>query len=193
MTPFFKVCIAIGFFGGICLSTPSQVRFTPQESAIVLNASVHDKGAQNSAFSDLTKAWRSQPQDLSVSLAYARAVFQTGLAEGDLRWFGSAKAALAPWWQATDLPAEGLFLRGLVKQGFHDFEGGLKDIDSAIAKEPARPEFWSWRFALHLLQADMTAARQDCEEMARLFAKVFTCQSRLKDAQGSNRLINENL
>jgi predicted Zn-dependent protease len=76
---------------------------------------------------------------------------------------------LAPWWLATDLPAEGLFLRGLVKQGFHDFDGGLKDIDSAIAKEPARPEFWSWRFALHLLQADMTAARQDCEEMARLF------------------------
>ena len=171
MTPFFKVCIAIGFFGGICLSTPSQVRFAPQENAIVLNASVHDKGAQNSAFSDLTKAWRSQPQDLSVSLAYARAVFQIGLAEGDLRWFGAAKAAILPWWKKDDLPADALFMRGLVKQGFHDFTGGLADINKAIDLKPNKAEFWSWRFALHLLKTDLVAALQDCESIDRLFGQ----------------------
>ena len=171
MTPFFKVCIAIGFFGGICLSTPSQVRFTPQESAIVLNASVHDKGAQNSAFSDLTKAWRSQPQDLSVSLAYARAVFQIGLAEGDLRWFGAAKAAILPWWKKDDLPADAFFMRGLVRQGFHDFTGGLADINKAIDLNPHKAEFWSWRFALHLLKTDLVAALQDCESIDRLFGQ----------------------
>lgn len=171
MTPFFKVCIAIGFFGGICLSTPSQVRFTPQESAIVLNASVHDKGAQNSAFSDLTKAWRSQPQDLSVSLAYARAVFQIGLAEGDLRWFGAAKAAILPWWKKDDLPADAFFVRGLVRQGFHDFTGGLADINKAIDLNPNKAEFWSWRFALHLLKTDLVAALQDCESIDRLFGQ----------------------
>ena len=171
MTPFFKVCIAIGFFGGICLSTPSQIRFTPQESAIVLNASVHDKGAQNSAFSDLTKAWRSQPQDLSVSLAYARAVFQTGLAEGDLRWFGAAKAAILPWWKKDDLPADAFFMRGLVRQGFHDFTGGLADINKAIDLNPNKAEFWSWRFALHLLKTDLVAALQDCESIDRLFGQ----------------------
>jgi len=171
MTPFFKVCIAIGFFGGICLSTPSQIRFTPQESAIVLNASVHDKGAQNSAFSDLTKAWRSQPQDLSVSLAYARAVFQIGLAEGDLRWFGAAKAAILPWWKKDDLPADAFFMRGLVRQGFHDFTGGLADINKAIDLNPHKAEFWSWRFALHLLKTDLVAALQDCESIDRLFGQ----------------------
>ena len=171
MTPFFKVCIAIGFFGGICLSTPSQVRFMPQESAIVLNASVHDKGAQNSAFSDLTKAWRSQPQDLSVSLAYARAVFQIGLAEGDLRWFGAAKAAILPWWKKDDLPADAFFVRGLVRQGFHDFTGGLADINKAIDLNPNKAEFWSWRFALHLLKTDLVAALQDCESIDRLFGQ----------------------
>jgi Tfp pilus assembly protein PilF len=171
MTPFFKVCIAIGFFVGICLSTQSQVRFAPQESAIVLNASVHDKGAQNSAFSYLTKSWRSQPQDLSVSLAYARAVFQIGLAEGDLRWFGAAKAALLPWWKNDDIPADAFFMRGLVKQGFHDFTGGLSDINKAIDLNPNKAEFWSWRFAMHLLRTDLVAAQQDCESMDRLFGQ----------------------
>jgi hypothetical protein len=109
---------------------------------------------------------------LDVALAYARAVFNLGLREGDLRWFGSARAALAPWWQATDLPAEGHFLRGLVKQGFHDFDAGLKDLERAIALEPRRTEFWSWRFALRLLKADMAGARRDAEEMAGLFGSA---------------------
>jgi Tfp pilus assembly protein PilF len=47
----------------------------------------------------------------------------------------------------------------------------LIDIDRAIALEPRRAEFWSWRFALHLLQADLASARQDSEEMARLLGK----------------------
>lgn len=171
-TFFVRVFTSLSFVtGALSLTGPAaaQERFKPNEAQVVLPSSVHAQGARDGSLRALDKAWRAQPKDLDASLAYARAVFSTGVREGDLRWFGSAKAALAPWWLATDLPAEGLFLRGLVKQGFHDFEGGLKDIDSAIAKEPARPEFWSWRFALHLLQADMSAARQDCEEMARLF------------------------
>ena len=123
MTQLLKICIAFVFSGGICFSTQSQVRFSPKESSIVLSTSVHDKGAQNNTFSELTKAWRSQPQNLSVALSYARAVFQIGLAEGDLRWFGAAKAALLPWWKNDDLPADAFFMRGLVKQGFHDFTG----------------------------------------------------------------------
>ena len=155
----------------LAMASPAtaQERFRPADAAVVLPASVHAQGARAGSLRALDKAWRANPKDLNASLAYARAVFTLGLTEGDLRWFGSAKAALAPWWQATDLPADGYFLRGLVKQGFHDFGAGLQDIDAAIAREPQHPEFWSWRFALHLLLADMDAARQDCDEMARLF------------------------
>ncbi len=171
MSQFLKVCIAFGCLGGICWPSQSQVRFSPHESSIVLTASAHDKGAQNSKFADLTKAWRSQPQDLSVSLAYAREVFQIGLTEGDLRWFGASKAAMLPWWKNDDLPADAFFMRGLVKQGFHDFTGGLSDINKAIARNPNKAEFWSWRFAMHLLKSDLVAALQDCESIDRLFGQ----------------------
>lgn len=171
MTQFLKFCVAVGFLGGICLPIQAQVRYSPQESSIVLNASVHGKGAQNSDLRDLTKSWRLKPQDLSISLAYARAVFQIGLAEGDLRWFGAAKAAILPWWKIDDLPADALFIRGLVKQGFHDFNGGLADINKAIDLNPNKAEFWSWRFAMHLLKTDLVAALKDCESMDRLFGQ----------------------
>ena len=171
VSQFFKVCIFLEFLIGICCPTQAQVRFSPSESTIVLSASVHDKGAQNSQFGELTKAWRLQPQDLSISLAYARAVFQIGLAEGDLRWFGAAKSALLPWWKNNDLPADAHFMRGLVKQGFHDFTGGLADINKAIDLNPNKAEFWSWRFSLHLLKTDLAAALQDCDSMDRLFGQ----------------------
>jgi hypothetical protein len=119
----------------------------------------------------MTKAWRAQPQDLTVSLAYVRAVFQLGLSEGDLRWFGAAKAAMLPWWKKEDLPADAFFMRGLVKQGFHDFAGGLVDINKAIDLNPNKAEFWSWRFAMHLLTTDLVAASQDCESIDRLFGQ----------------------
>ena len=150
----------------------AQERFLPPAAAVVLPNSVHALGGRDAALRRLDQAWRAQPQDLSAALAYARAVFTLGLTEGDLRWYGSAKAALAPWWTAQGGSADLFFLRGLVKQGFHDFEAGLQDIQRAIALEPARAEFWSWRFALHLLLADMAAARQDTEEMARLFGNT---------------------
>ena len=166
----FLLLVASGLgFWAVAAPAAAQERFLPSASTVVLSSSVHAQGGRQAALRTLDLAWRAQPQDLNAALPYARAVFTLGLTEGDLRWFGSAKAALAPWWTAADLPADGYFLRGLIKQGFHDFDAGLKDIERAIALEPRRAEFWSWRFALHLLRADMEGARQDTEEIARLF------------------------
>lgn len=162
--------VVTALLGGFLAVSPvvAQERFKPAASAVVLSASVHAAKGRPDSLRALDQAWRAQPQNLPTALAYARAVFTLGLTEGDLRWYGSAKAALKPWWTVADLPAEAYFLRGLVKQGFHDFQDGLQDINRAIALEPARAEFWSWRFALHLLLADMSAAQKDIEEMGRL-------------------------
>jgi len=153
----------------ICGQTFAQTRFLPETSAVVLPSSVHTLMGSSGSLRALNKAWRAKPEDLQIALTYARAVFNLGSAEGDLRWYGSAKAALKPWWQKTDLPADGFFMRGLVKQGFHDFDGGLRDINQAIVLAPKNTEYWSWRFSLHLLQANMAAAKQDVDEIQRLF------------------------
>ncbi len=156
----------------LCLvgaSVLAQPRFQPPADQVVLPASLHALGSQSAALREADKARRAAPGDIDKALDYARAVFVLGLTEGDLRWYGAARAALAPWWDAKALPARGHYLRGLVRQGFHDFAGGLQDINAAIALDPAQPEFWSWRFSLHLLASDMTAAAADCAEIARRF------------------------
>ena len=156
---------------GVSLSAWAQPRLTPKSDQIVLPASVHAQNNQASSLREVEREWRKNRNHLPAALSYARAVFLLGLTEGDLRWYGSAKAALQPWWSATSLPAEGHFLRALVKQGFHDFKGGIEDLGAAIALDPAQPEYWSWRFSLHLLTSNMAAARTDCDAIGQRFGR----------------------
>lgn len=149
----------------------AQDRFRPRDNTVVLKSAISNQTLGNASFKDIDAAWRAQPQNIQAATAYARTVFILGLNEGDLRWYGSAKAALLPWWQDPKIPADTLFMRGLVKQGFHEFEAGLKDIDLAIAQNPQSAEFWSWRFALNLLQSDLKAADQDCQQIERYFGR----------------------
>ncbi len=166
-----RTCL-IFLAAGFSLASTSafaQHRFLPGASTVVLPSSVHTLMGNSGSLRTLDKAWRANPEDLQIALAYARLVFNLGSSEGDLRWYGSAKAALQPWWQATDLPADGFFMRGLVKQGFHEFDSGLRDINQAISLDPKHAEYWSWRFSLHLMQANMDAAKQDVDEIQKLF------------------------
>lgn len=154
---------------GVSLGAWAQPRLTPAPDQIVLPASVHAPNNQAGSLRAVEREWRKNRNHLPAALDYARAVFLLGLTEGDLRWYGSAKAALQPWWSAATLPAEGHFLRALVKQGFHDFKGGIEDLSAAIAIDPAQPEYWSWRFSLHLLTSNMAAARTDCDAIGQRF------------------------
>lgn len=180
----------------VALSAWAQPRLTPEPDTIVLPASVHAQNNQAGSLREVEREWRKNRNDLPAALNYARAVFLLGLTEGDLRWYGSAKAALQPWWAAAKLPADGHFLRALVKQGFHDFKGGIEDLSAAIAIDPAQPEYWSWRFSLHLLTSNMVAARTDCDAIGQRFggdegqACAATLMYRTGQAQQAIPLLN---
>jgi tetratricopeptide (TPR) repeat protein len=181
---------------GVSLSAWAQPRLTPAPDQIVLPASVHAQNNQAGSLREVEREWRKNRNDLPASLNYARAVFLLGLTEGDLRWYGSAKAALQPWWGAATLPADGHFLRALVKQGFHDFKGGIEDLSAAIAIDPTQPEYWSWRFSLNLLTANMPAARADCDAIGQRFGRdegqacAATLMYRTGQAQQAIPLLN---
>lgn len=159
------VCVLVMAVG--IPAVQASERFLPANDQVVLTGSIHTADPVFQAFKQAERAWRQDPKQSEAAIRYARQAFLLGLSEGDLRWYGAAKAALMPWWQASDWTADGLFMRGLVKQGFHDFQGGLADIQAAIALDKTRSEFRSWQFVLHLLLADVDAAKQDCQELSR--------------------------
>ncbi|MEY3917591.1 MAG: hypothetical protein RLZZ140_1154 [Pseudomonadota bacterium] len=64
--------------------------------------------------------WLANPRDQDLSIALAREAFLSAMADGDLRWLGTARQAMAPWWAASDLSADGFFLRGLIRQALSE-------------------------------------------------------------------------
>jgi len=144
----------------------AQARFQPPPDTVVLPRSVQATGGAQ-ALRESAAAWRRDPRNEAAALAYAREAFVLGLSEGDLRWYGAARTALEPWWNAPQPSAPLAFLRALVRQGFHDFAGGITDLNTAIAQDPANAEYRSWRFSLLLLTTQLDAARADCAAIAQ--------------------------
>lgn len=171
---------------GVNLPAGAQTRFVPAPDRVVVPVSVQATAGAGSSLREAERAWRADPKRQDTAWRYAREVFVLGLREGDLRWYGAARAALQPWWDARQLPAEGHFMRALVRQGFHDFEGGIADLTATIAQEPQRAEAWSWRFSLYLLTSRLNEARTDCAELGQRFGAVEgqACQATLQYRTG---------
>ena len=105
------------------------------------------------------------PRDLEVALRLAGRYFELAGAEGDPRYIGYAQAALKPWWDLLDAPTGARVMRAIVKQYSHDFSGALRDLEAATREDPKNALAWSWRAAIHMVQADYAAALADCEAL----------------------------
>jgi len=112
---------------------------------------------------DLRAKLARDPRDEDAALALAGRYFELANAEGDPRFIGYAQAALAPWWSEPDPPQRLRVIRAMLKQYSHDFSGALTDLAAATRADPGDALAWSWRAAIHMVQADYDAARADCE------------------------------
>ena len=102
------------------------------------------------------------PRNLDVALELAARYFELAGAEGDPRYVGYAQAALGPWWNLAEPPLEARVMRAILKQYSHDFSGAMQDLEAATRENPGYASAWSWRAAIHMVQADYVAARADC-------------------------------
>jgi Tfp pilus assembly protein PilF len=105
------------------------------------------------------------PQNLETALRLAERYYELAGAEGDPRYVGYAQAALRPWWDLRDPPLEARVMRAILKQSIHDFAGALQDLEAVTREDPKNAVAWSWRAAIHMVQADYAAARADCEAL----------------------------
>lgn len=103
--------VLFGALNGQLGLVSAQTRYQPGPDQILMERVQGNTAAASLRSLDETR--KARPGDLDAALAYARAAFELGLTEGDLRWWGRARAALAPWWSQPDLSAEGHFMRAL--------------------------------------------------------------------------------
>jgi len=114
------------------------------------------------------------PGDLALAARLARRAIEAGRETGDPRFFGQAQAALAPWWNAPNPPAQALLLRATLKQSMHDFTGALADLDRLIAANPRDGQALLTRATVLTVQGRYAEARADCARIARLAVPLVT-------------------
>ena len=112
--------------------------------------------------------WRRDPKNVDAAVRLARRYFEEVAAQGDPRYIGYAQAALQPWWDQAAPPPAVRVMRALLLQFDHRFAPALADLEAAVTAESDNAEAWSWRAAIHMVLADLGAARQDCERLAPL-------------------------
>ncbi|MBC7940689.1 MAG: hypothetical protein H7Z19_13145, partial [Chitinophagaceae bacterium] len=123
--------------------------------------------------SRLRQAWRAQPQDLDSAVRLAQAYYEAVAAEGDPRYIGYAQAALQPWWDQPAPPPEVRVQRAVLRQFDHQFDLALADLDAALQADPNLATAWTWRAAIHLVQANYPQARRSCEGLAPLAPRLI--------------------
>jgi len=122
----------------------------------------------------LRAALARNPGDITLAASLARRAIEAGRETGDPRFFGQAQAALAPWWNESNPPAQALLLRATLKQSTHDFPGALADLDRLIAANPRAGQALLTRATVLTVQGRYAEARADCARIARLTMPLVT-------------------
>ena len=117
---------------------------------------------------ELTRQLRETPADLVLASRAAREHIQNARATADPRHLGYAESALKPWWTEENVPAEALVLRATIRQSLHDFSAARRDLELALAKDPANAQAWLTLATIDTVQGRYDEARRACLQLARL-------------------------
>ena len=128
----------------------------------------------------------ANPRKRETAVRLAERYFALASSEGDPRYVGYAQAALKPWWDLPAPPLDVLVMRAILKQYSHDFSGAMRDLGAATREDPASARAWSWRAAIHMVQADYERAREDCLALQKLESDLYAvgCMAYLDGTTG---------
>jgi Tfp pilus assembly protein PilF len=139
--------------------------FVPANDSDVLETLPEKGDATLASLKRMREAARARPDDLGLATAFARRAIQASRASGDPRHLGQARAALAPWWNASDAPHDALLLRATIKQSLHDFDGALADLDRLLAEAPHDAQARLTRATVRNVIGRHADAIADCEAL----------------------------
>lgn len=115
---------------------------------------------------------KESPND--ALLAYQVAVFfiEAGDHGADPRFYGFARAALAPWWQTRTIPPPILRLRAKLKEKEHRYDEAIEDLQYLIRLRPRDAQAAIELTNLYRLRGDYEQVQRSIRKLTR-FATVL--------------------
>jgi hypothetical protein len=131
----------------------------------------------------------ANPRDPAAAVALARHNFDLALSDGDPRYVGYAEAALRPWNHASRATVDVLIVMAQLAQYRHEFARAMDYLDRALVIDPEEPEALAWRAAIHMVQAEYGAAREDCARLAQTASELLAtgCEAHVDAMTGATQ------
>ena len=102
-----------------------------------------------------------------------------GSVEGDPRFYGYARAAIEPWWEANLAPATILRLRAKLKEKEHRYDTALVDLALLLEQHPHDVQAWVETANIYRVQGKYDEALKACNTMSEHAGTTRTLLCRL--------------
>ena len=155
----------------LCTALQAAPRTPTQDSEVIERLPLKPGDTTARELSSLRAAVAKAPTDPEPALALAQRYFELATARGDPRYVGYADALVGRF--SAKMSAPLLAMRGTVRQYRHDFDDALSDYAAALKLDTDFAGAHAWRGAIYLVQANYTAAAQECEALLRLQRAVL--------------------
>ena len=154
-----------------CTALQAAPHTPTQDSEVIERLPFRPGDTTARELSALRAAVAKNPSDPEPALTLAQRYFDLATARGDPRYVGYADALVGRF--SAKMSAPLLAMRGTVRQYRHDFADALSDYAAALKLDTDFAGAHAWRGAIYLVQANYTAAAQECEALLRLRRSVL--------------------
>ncbi|GAP37977.1 hypothetical protein [Piscinibacter sakaiensis] len=114
----------------------------------------------------LRRQWANAPGDPRLALALARRDLDQARDQGEPRFAGRAMAALQPWRDAEDAPADIVLMLATVEQYLHDFDGAAVRLERLLQRDPRQAQAWLTLATIRRVQGRYAASDAACRSLA---------------------------
>ena len=184
--------VVVGMASGWAGAAPSAGASGGREIAdaeVVAQVPARRRDPAVAARARLRRALDADPRDLAAASRLARMLIAAARSGGDPRFLGRAEAALRPWWDDPDPPAEALLLRATIRQSRHEFVPALADLDRLVAETPDDPQAWLTRAVVLGVRGSYAEGLASCARLEALASPlvVAACRAPLLGVTGRAR------
>ncbi|NMM26372.1 MAG: hypothetical protein HHJ12_03540 [Glaciimonas sp.] len=182
----FYKALAIGLlFSGVAPAIWSAPRIPISDTEVIEHLPRGTDPAQQE-FRALRSRLAASPNDMLLALTLARRYISQSRVEGDPRYLGYAQAALAPWYDKSDPPAEVRVMRATLLQSTHQFPASLRDLDAVVKADPHNAQAWLTKATVLQVMGEYRPAAQSCNALRSLAPVLITitCLSNVASLNG---------
>lgn len=168
-------------------STVAAEPYVPTSDDEVLETLPRSLLASRDELTSLRQQLAANPNSPDIALKVANRFVQLGNAEGDPRYYGYARAAIGPWWEAANPPPAILRLRAKLKDKEHRYDAALADLRQLLKQEPRDAQGWIEVANILRVQGEYEEAWKACESLSAFAGEIpqTLCRAPLQAATGN--------